>query len=148
MQPEIGFAFGALRQPGVWGKILVPPASGIFDVDLINEEHITIEAGMTVVKPPHLQEGMLLLFGIKGYQKAMMLTSCFVLLKVMPGKQMDWQFPGHLARFSGKEVEMLLQSENDLEPIYAKVKEAGYMDVDRVRQTLRNEGKDRGQQPK
>lgn len=144
MQPEISFCTGTLRQPGVWGKILRPPAHGIFDVDLISDEHMVVKGDTTTVKPQHLVEDMLLLFGIKGYMQAMMLTSCFVLLKVKEGAHMDWQFPGHLARFGGKEVEMLIQGENSLEPIYTAVKAGGYIDVDRVRQTLRNEGKDRG----
>ncbi|MBY0525073.1 MAG: hypothetical protein K2R98_16835 [Gemmataceae bacterium] len=144
MQPEISFSTGTLRQPGVWGKILKPPAHGIYDVDLISDEFMVVKGSTTTVTPQHLTEGLLLVFGIKGYKQAMMLTSVYVLMRVKAGAHLDWQFPGHLARFEGKEVELLAQSENDLAPIYTAVKDGGYIDVDRVRQTLRNEGKDRG----
>jgi hypothetical protein len=148
MQPEISFSFGVLRQPGVWGKILRPPASGIFDVDLISDEHLEVKGGTTTVRPPHLYNDLLLIFGIKGFQKAGMLSSCFALMKVKEGAQLDFQFPGHMARFGGKDVELLATAEHDLETIYPAAKEHGYLDVDRVRQTLRNEGKDRGPQAK
>ena len=121
MQPEISFSFGALRQPGIWGKIL---------------------------RPPNLFDGLLLIFGVKGFQQAGMLSSCFVLMKVKEGANLEWQFPGHLVRFGGKDVEFIGSGEGDLESIYVQAREAGYLDIDRVRQTLRNEGKDRGPQPK
>jgi len=144
MQPEISFATGTLRQPGVWGKILKPPAHGIFDVDLISDDFIEVKGSTTTVRPQNLYDGLLLIFGIKGFKQAMMLTSVFVLLRVKEGAHMDFQFPGHLVRFEGKDVEMLANCENDMAPIYAAAKDAGYIDPDRVRQTLRNEGKDRG----
>lgn len=148
MQPEINFSFGALRQPGVWGKILKPPASGVFDVDLISDDNIEVKGATTTVRPPHLYEGLILLFGVKGYQQAGMLSSAFVLMKVKEGSHLEWQFPGIMVRFGGKDVELLFNATGDLETIYPQIKEAGYLDVDRVRQTLRNEGKDRGPQPK
>jgi len=148
MQPEISFSFGILRQPGVWGKILRPPASGIFDVDLISDDHLEVKGGTTTVRPPHLYNDLLLIFGVKGYQKAGILSSCFVLMKVKEGSQVDFQFPNIMVRFGGKDVELLTTGEGDLEAIYPAAKENGYLDIDRVRQTLRNEGKDRGQQLK
>lgn len=141
---EVSFSTGALRQPGVWGKILVPPASGIYDINMEPGEHLVVKGGKSTVSPQHLQENMLLLFGIRGFQQAGILTHCFLLLRVKPGSHLDWQFPGHLTHFSGKEVELLAHAEQDPTPIYQTMKEpGGYLDPDRVRQTLRNEGKDR-----
>jgi hypothetical protein len=148
MQPEISFSFGVVRQPGVWGKILRPPASGIFDIDLISDDNLEVKGATTTVRPPHLYEGLLLLFGVKGFKEAGLLSSCFLLMKVKEGAQIEFVFPGIMVRFGGKDVELLATAERDLETIYPAVKEAGYLDVDRVRQTLRNEGKDRGPQPK
>jgi hypothetical protein len=65
-------------------------------------------------------------------------------MKVKEGAQLDFQYPTIMVRFGGKDVELLATSEADLETIYPAVKEHGFLDVDRVRQTLRNEGKDRG----
>jgi hypothetical protein len=141
---EISFSTGSLRQPGVWGKILVPPASGIYDINMTPGTHLTVKGGKSVVTPEHLQENMLLVFGVRGFQQAGILTSCFLLMRVKPGSHMDWQFPGHLTHFSGKEVELLGQAEQDPTTIYQLMKDqGGYLDPDRVRQTLRNEGKDR-----
>ncbi len=141
---EISFSTGSLRQPGVWGKILVPPANGIFDINMKPGTHLTVKGGKSIVKPEHLQEDMLLLFGVRGFQQAGILTSCFLLLRVTPEAQFDWQFPGHLTHFSGKEVELLKQTEQDPTAIYQAIRDpGGYLDPDRVRQTLRNEGKDR-----
>ena len=141
---EIAFSTGTLRQPGVWGKILVPPASGIYDVNMEPGEHLVVKGGKSTVTPQHLQEDMLLLFGVRGFQQAGILTNLFLLMRVKTGSHLDWQFPGHLTHFSGKDVELLLQAEQDPTPIYKAMKDlGGYLDPDRVRQTLRNEGKDR-----
>ena len=87
---------------------------------------------------------MLLLFGVRGFQQAGILTNCFLLMRVKTGSHLDWQFPGHLTHFSGKEVELLTHAEQDPTPVYQAMKDpGGYLDPDRVRQTLRNEGKDR-----
>lgn len=148
MQPEISFSFGALRQPGVWGKILRPPASGVYDIDLINDDFLEVKGATTTVRPPHLFDGLLLIFGVKGFQQAGILSSSFVLMKVKEGAHLEWQFPGILVRFGGKDVELISHAEGDMESIYVQAREAGYLDIDRVRQTLRNEGKDRGPQSK
>jgi len=143
VQAEMTFATGILRQPGVWGKLLQTP-DGIYDVSLIPGERTTVRRDATTTTFPNHPEGLLLLFCVRGYKEAGQLASCYILARTQAAAYLEWQFSGLLVRYSGKEVTMLAKAENDLEPIYAAIQEAGFTAIDRLKEVLRKEGKDRG----
>jgi hypothetical protein len=147
VQAEVSFSTGILRQPGTWGKILQPPDGGIYDVNMEPGEHTALRKDMTTIAFPNFTEGLILVFGVKGYHAAGMLVSCYVAVRTQPQAYLDWQFSGQLVRFEGKEVALLAKAENDLAPIYAAIREAGYLPVERFQDTLRREGKDRTATP-
>ncbi len=147
VQAEVAFSTGTLRQPGVWGKLLQPP-DGIYDINLVPNERTTVRRDTTTTLFPNHPEGLLLLFGIRGYQQAGQLTSCYILLRTQASAYLEWQFGGHLARFSGKEVALLAKAENDLTPLYQAIQEAGFEAMARLQEALRKDGKDPGGSPK
>ncbi len=140
---EVSFTTGTLRQPGSWGKLLQPPDSAIFYVNLTSCATTKIVGDTTTTSFPGHPEGLLLLFGINGYQQAGKINSAYVLLKTQSGAHCEWQVPGYLAKFSGKDVALVAKAENDLAPIYAAIQQAGYKKVQELQDTLRKEGRDR-----
>jgi hypothetical protein len=140
---EVSFSTGSLRQPGSWGKLLQPPDSAVFYVNLTASETTKLTPDKTTTSFPGHPEGLLLLFGIYGYQAAGQLSSAFILLKTQAGAQCEWQVPGYLAKFSAKDAVLLAKAENNLAPIYAAVQQAGYKKVQELQDVLRKEGRDR-----
>jgi hypothetical protein len=142
-QVEVIFAYGSLRQPGMWGKLIVP-GGAIYDVPVAAAEQ-ALQQQIRKIELPYYPDGGLLLFGIRGYLKGTgILSSSYVLLRIQDGAACDWQFPTLLVRVQGKSVQLLTQSVEDLAPIYAAVAEAGF-DREQLRSMLRQQGMD--QQP-
>jgi hypothetical protein len=143
LQPEISFSTGLLRQPGVWGKLLYPPASGVYGISLAPSDRVFLQGDTTTVRFPKHPEGVLLLFGVNGYRDPGHLVNCYLLFRVHGGSHVEWRFSGHLTRFSGKDVSLLAKVENDWAPIYAALAPAGFKNVEALRKVLREEGWDK-----
>lgn len=139
---EVTFSNGALRQPGIWAKIVPPGSNDVYDVPMEPGVQVKMRDRTRTITLPDYPEGAIMVFGVKGYHQAGVLVACYVLMRVQAGAFFDWQFPGHLARFEGKGVELLARAENDLTPIYAAVEQAKFP-VERLRDHLRRQGIDR-----
>ncbi len=140
-QVEVILAYGSLRQPGMWGK-LIAPGGEIYDVPVASAEE-ALKQQIRKITLPHYPDGGLLIFGIRGFlQGTGVLTSCYLVLRIQDGAACDWQFPRLLVRVQGKSVQLLTQSVEELAPVYSAVAEAGF-DPERLRSLLRQQGMDR-----
>ena len=139
---EVSFSNGALRQPGMWGKLLQPGNGIINDLPLNSSDFVTVKQQTRTITLPDYPDGGLLLFGARGYHGAGVLTSCFVLMSIQAGAACDWQFPGFLARYEGRGVQLLAHATDSLTPIYEAVRQAGF-NPEGLRSALRQQGIDR-----
>jgi hypothetical protein len=139
---EVEFTHGALRQPGLWGKFLLPGKDEVYDVPMTVGENVAVKEYTRKVTLPNYPDGGLLLFGARGYLGAGALSACYALFQVQTGSACDWQFPRLMTRFEGRGVQLLVQTVDDLKPIYTAVEAAGGKQ-ERLREALRQQGIDR-----
>lgn len=139
---EVKFTHGLLRQPGLWGKVLLPNGS-MYPFEDEKDYDLTVEKTTRTLVLPALPEGAYLVFGAKGFHTAGQLASFFILLKVTADQAFEHQFAGHLARFEGKNVLLQTLSETDMKPVYEALTNAKYAHLDRLKSFLRREGVDK-----
>ena len=139
---EVRFSPGLLRQPGLWGKIL-QANGGIIEYDSNPDQYdITVVKTTRQITLKGFPEGSYLIMGVKGFHSAGILATCYILLQLKTGQSFEWQVPVHLARFDGKNVLLINQSETDLQPIYQSLTEIKYAHLARLQDFLRREKKD------
>lgn len=139
---ELKFSPGQMRQPSLWGKVC-QANGGVIEYDQIPENYDLVVAKTTrTITLKGFPEGAYLLMGLRGYYAAGVLANHFVLFQIKEGQQSEWQFPGHLAKFEGKNLLLLNQSDTDLQPIYKTMTEAKYGHLDRVQTFLKKERRD------
>lgn len=146
MEPvEVKFLRGQLRQPGLWGKVLKPEGAIVeYDNPIANPGvELVVDKGIHKIVLPNMADGTYLVLGIKGFWAASALSQGYVLLKVQQGQFCETAFSQHLARFEGKNVLLQTQSETDLQPIYQALEEAKYGHLQRLKDFLKRENKDK-----
>jgi hypothetical protein len=144
---EVRFSPGQMRQPSLWGKVLQPDG-GIIEYDQIPEQYdLEMEKQTRKITLRGYPEDSYLLMGVRGYHAAGILANGYVLFRFKAGQHSEWQFPGHLAKFEGKNLLLTTQAENDLAPIYKTLTEAKYAHMDRLQNFLRKERRDTGAPP-
>jgi hypothetical protein len=144
---EMSFSRGQMRQPGLWGKIC-QPNGGIMEYDN-NPDMYDLEAKgpTTKITLKGYPEDSYLVIGVKGYHAAGMLSLCYVLFQIKYGQHSEWTIPGSLAKFEGKNLLLINQSETDLQPIYKSLTDLKYAHLSRLQDFLRKEKKDRAAEP-
>jgi len=141
-QVQITFAPGQIRQPSLWGKVLQPSGT-ILEYSDEKDVDVAIDKKSWIITFPLLPETTYLIFGIRGFHAAGMLTTCFVLFQVRNGQAADWQFPGHLARFEGKQAVVLAVAEENLQPLYDVLAAGKYGGLKRIQDMLKKENRDK-----
>ena len=139
---ELSFSPGQMRQPGLWIKIC-QPNGGIMDYDNNPEMYdLEVHKNTRKITLKNFPEDSYLVIGVKGYHAAGMLSLVYVLFQIKYGQHSEWQIPGHLAKFEGKNLLLINQSETDLQPIYKSLTDLKYQHMTRLQDFLRREKKD------
>jgi hypothetical protein len=140
---EITFSSGTLRQPGIWGKVLHPTTGAVYSHDAEPGRQTTVRKDSRTFHYPGFEDGVYLVYGVRGYQGAGERVGCGLLFSVLAGSHCEWQFPGHLVRFIAKGAQILAHLDASSESLYAPLSARGYQYLDRLKQCLRAEGIDR-----
>jgi hypothetical protein len=139
---ELRFVPGQMRQPSLWGKVC-QSNGGVIEYDQIPEQYdLELEKHTRKITLKGYPEGSFLIMGLRGYHAAGQLSNCYCLFQIKEGQHSEWQFTGHLAKFEGKNLLLITQSETDLAPIYKSMTEMKYGHLDRVQNFLRKERRD------
>jgi hypothetical protein len=140
---EVTFSPGTLRQPGLWGKVLHPATGAVYSHEAEPGAHGTARRDSRTFHYPGFEDGVYLVFGVRGYHGAGTRVGCGLLFGVLAGSHCEWQFPGHLVRFAAKGAQILAHIGAEPDALYEALSARGYRYLDRLKQCLRAEGIDR-----
>lgn len=143
---EISISMGQLRQPGIWGKILIPWNGNIYEFNQEKGYELTAKGTTRTIVFPDVPDGGYIIMGVRGYHGAGgNLVYMYLVFKVQSGFNFDFQFPNHLTRFECKGLRMMEKSEEGLQPLYDNLRMFKVENVDKLQEFLRKEGIDKSQ---
>jgi hypothetical protein len=138
---EMTVSTGVLRQPGTWGKVL-KPTGDVYRCESEPNVVVTVRKESRTLLFPGFDDGVFLMYGVRGYHGPGTMVNCVVLFGTLAGSYTEWQFPGPLVRFEVKGAQLLAHGD-DLQTLYTALEAKGYAHLSRLRQTMRLEGIER-----
>jgi hypothetical protein len=145
---EINISMGQLRQPGIWGKILIPWNGNIYEFNQEKGYELTAKGTTRTITFPDIPDGGYVVMGVRGYHGAGgNLVYMYLVFKVQGGFFFDFAFPNHLTKFECKGLRMMEKSEEGLQPLYDTLRLFKVESVDKLQEFLRKEGIDKSAAP-
>jgi hypothetical protein len=145
---EINITMGQLRQPGLWGKILLPWNGNIYEFTQERGYELKAQGSTRTISFSDVPDGGYIVMGLRGYHGGGgNLVYAYMVFKVQSGFAFDYQFPGHLTRFECKGLRLMEKSEESLQKLYDTLKLFKVENVDKLQEFLRKEGIDKSQPP-